>query len=100
MKKEIVARLLKAEHITFDEALELMDKQGAVIQQPLQPYSPPINPYQGTGSPYWWQFPTITCSGLTVGENVLPLTLGNTYRADSPFNQPSSTTKDLMSYSN
>jgi hypothetical protein len=70
MKKEIVGRLLKDGHITFDEALALMDVQETVVrietisipapQIPLQPYYPVYPQYRRTGDVY-----PITCDTFT-----------------------------------
>lgn len=71
MKKEIVERLLNAGHITFDEALTLMEAQETVvkietvqpinIQPSLQPYAPiypspnyPVYPSAPPLSPFWY----------------------------------------------
>lgn len=45
MKKEIVARLLKAEHITFDEALELMATEKEAVSYPWIYPNYPTYPY-------------------------------------------------------
>lgn len=50
MKKEIVERLLKAEHITFDEALILMGLNEN-ITYPYLPYTPPIITYTTSDEP-------------------------------------------------
>jgi hypothetical protein len=69
MKKEIVERLFKAGHITFDEALELMDEKQTIVpqqdkviivKQELQPYYE-VQPRRWDTTPgQWWQNP-ITC---------------------------------------
>lgn len=83
MKKEIVERLLKAKHINFDEALELMDKdtmlQPYIAPQHPQPYIAPQHPH-----PYIypnWPYPNIICSG----QSPLNIAHGNHYQPNSPF---------------
>lgn len=49
MKKEIVERLLKAEYITFDEALELMVEQVTVV-----PYGERLPIDQSQYDNGWW----------------------------------------------
>lgn len=62
-KNAIIDRLIKSGAITFDEGLVLADtvlqpaNNLGTVTTPL-PY---IQPGTGTGSPYWWQCPTITC---------------------------------------
>lgn len=86
-KIKIIERLVKDGSIDLAEAFKLMESEKEIVyvQQiqpftpihPLQPLSPLPNPYTTHNNPNWWQFPSITC-GLTVGENVIPLTVGNT----------------------
>lgn len=61
-KNEIIDRLIKSGAITFEEGLVLAD----TTLQPGQPHFDtvpytPIQPGTGAGSPYWWQYPAITC---------------------------------------
>ncbi len=59
MKKEIIERLLKAEQITFDEAILLLEREvvreTTIITQPHVPYAP-VNP-----APWWIGCHQITC---------------------------------------
>lgn len=75
-KMHLIERLIKDGSIGLEEALILMETEKEQVF--IQPCTQPLNPYPntGTGAPYWWQFPTVTC-GLTVGDNVSPLTIHN-----------------------
>lgn len=67
MKKQIVERLLKDGHISFDEALELMDKQEmqTIIVQPgtwtAPDWQPYIQPQYPSPNAPWYVAPQITC---------------------------------------
>lgn len=64
MKKQIVEHLLKAEQITFDEALELMDREQVAQPYIVQPYIAP-HPYTYPS----WPYPNITCGTFTAPHN-------------------------------
>lgn len=82
-KIKIIERLVKDGSIDLAEAFKLMESEKEIVYvQQIQPFTPiqplqPLNPFTTPNNPNWWQFPSITC-GLTVGENVIPLTVGNT----------------------
>jgi len=61
-KEQIIERLIKAGHISFSEALKLMETQKEYIPYNFPPYNPPYNP--PTIQPYydwqWYPGPTMT----------------------------------------